>query len=267
MVSKFIMRSILALSLVLFMGTTAGATISGTSTTQTKCTTTNHLLGLCSIAVDGILTKLGNETKNPSAFIVNILIEDGTFFCKNPAGNSIEGNGVPFRGIAVPLENADAVNAADVQHNGRYLADIPFHDAELIGAIVTAECGADQTQWPTCPFFQSIQCQHSNWIQTIVITKLQVLGEQFTDPASTEPNTCDLNSDPLIIDNTCTPTDALGTNCIAPQAVLDNPKSFVWKAFTYKDVDVLGNPSTNDCGTTPVCHNATGTTCPAELPL
>ncbi len=45
MLSKFIVRSILAVGLVFFMVTTAWAAIGGTSTSQPKCTAANVLQG------------------------------------------------------------------------------------------------------------------------------------------------------------------------------------------------------------------------------
>jgi hypothetical protein len=255
MVSKFIVRSILTVTLVFFMGTTARATISGTSTTQTKCTTQLHLAGLCSIQVEGLLKGLGNVTKNPTAFTATVLIQAGSIFCKNPASKSLEGNGVPFSELSIELEGADLIDANQVSKNGKALSDIGFHDGELIAAIedaLTTACSeGDQG---ACDTLAQLPCQHSNWIQTVVVTKLQVLGEQFTDPDTTTP-TCDLNSDPLIIDpDSCTLVDALGTKCDAPPAVVADPKAYVWQAFTY--------------ACTESCHNLpTGPICPVALPL
>jgi len=255
MVSKIIMRSILAVSLVFFMGTTVRATISGTSTTQTSCTSKNHLLGLCSINVEGILKGLGNVTKDPTAFTVAVLIEGGSVFCKNPAGNSIEGNGVPFTELQVELSASDLIDANQISRNGKALSDIPFHDDVLIQAIeaaLTAQCDADP-QSDACTQLEQLPCQHSNWVQTVVLTKLQVLGQQFTDDSKTEPNTCDIDAALISGDfSNCLPrADALGTKCDAPAAVLADPKSFVWKAFTY--------------ACTESCHNKTGTICPDDL--
>lgn len=261
MVSKFIMRSILAVSLVLFMGTTAGAKISGTSTTQTSCTPELHLAGFCSIQVEGILNGLKNVTLNPTAFTATILIQDGTIVFLNPAGNSRQANGVPFVNVSVTLEDVDLIDANQISRNGRALSDIVFHDAELIAAIeaaLTAQCTADPPVQSACDTLAQIQAQsdqHPNWFQTVVVTKLQVLGEQFTDPDTTT-STCDLNSDPLFINEAaCTLTDALGTKCDAPAAVIANPQKFAWQAFTY--------------ACTEACHNVTGfnAPCPTELPL
>jgi hypothetical protein len=236
MVNRFITRHFLALGLVFFMGQTASATISNTSTTQIKCTTTNHLLGLCSIQVEGLLKGLGNVTKTPTAFAVTVVIQEGKVFCKNPAGNTLEGNGVPFRG-AIALDGGDTINAGDVTKNGKSLKDIVFHDWQLIDAVIAGGVvTADQ-----------IACPNPGWIQIILVKKLQVFGEQFTDPTPTDTTTCDLNSDPLNLFG-CTLVDALGTQCSAP--VVADDKTLVWEQFTY--------------GCTEICHDATGQTCPVN---
>jgi len=261
MVSKFVMKSILAVSLVFFMGQTAWAVISNTSTTQTSCTAKLRLAGLCSINVEGLLKGLGNVTNNPTAFSATLLIQEGRIFCKNPAGNSIESNGVPFTDVEVTLEGSTGINAADVSKNGRSLSDITFHDPDLIAAVeagLNAQCNGGLGDPVACTQLEQLPCQHSNWIQTIVVTKLQVLGEQWTDPDTTTPacNLNDRNPDPLIeeiiIDtDQCTLADALGTKCDAPPAVVADPKSFIWKAFTY--------------ACTESCHDSTGT-CTLPLP-
>lgn len=244
MASRFITRSILVIGLVFLMGTTAGAKIGGTSTSQTGCTQALHDAGFCSIEVEGLLTGLGNVIKTPTAFAVTVLIQEGKIYCKNPAGNSLEGNGVPFSGATVVVEGAETINAADVSKNGRSLSEIVFHDAELIQALIdSGQVNAEE-----------IQCPNANWIQIILVKKLQVLGEQFTDPASTEPNTCELNSDPLIITDQCTFVDALGTQCSAP--VVADDKTLVWQQFTYSCTPTL-------------CHNSNNTfpDCPAAPPI
>jgi len=267
MVSKFLMRSILAVSLVFFMGTTAWAVISNTSTTQTSCTAKNRLLKLCSIEVEGLLKQLGNVTKNPTAFAASILILEGFIVSLNPAGNTGQAEGTPFVNIRVQLDGEVPVNANQVSKNGRALSDIVFHDDELIAAIIAAieaQCSGGAGDPEQCDTLLQIQKQleqHPNWIQTVVVTKLEVLGEQWTDPDTTTP-TCNLqdrNPDPniveVIIDETfCQRVDALGTKCDAPPAVVLNPQNYAWEAFTY--------------ACTESCHDATGTSCsPYALPL
>lgn len=240
--SRFIKTSLWIMGFVFFIVTAAEAKISGTSTTQTSCTTQLHLAGLCSIEVEGLLNGLGNVTKTPTAFAVTVLIQEGIVYCKNPAGNSLAGNGVPFRG-AITLEGGDTINAGDVSKNGKSLKDIPFHDAQLIQALI--DSGAVTAEQIACP--------NPSWIQIILIKKLQVLGEQFTDPTPTNSATCDLDNDPLIIDNTCTLVDALGTQCSAP--VVADDTTLVWQQFNY--------------GCTKLCHNSdnNSTDCPASLPI
>jgi hypothetical protein len=258
MASRFITRSILVIGLVFLMGTTAGARIGGQSTTQTSCTQALQDAGfctcpngICSIRVDGILNGLKNESKNPAAYAVTIFIQQGNFYCKNPAGNTLEGNGVPFTATVATLDGVQSVDAADVTKNGRFLADVIFHDADMIDAIIDAKCGA--TPPDQCQFFQDIQCQNPNWIQVVLVKKLQVFGEQFNDPTPTNPLSCNLDSDPVNIDNTCTLVDALGQQCLSPIAANPNDqnaldKSLVAQEFTYS------------C--TELCHNVTGTLCP-----
>ena len=232
---KFL-KGILVLGIMLFMGPAASAWVSGTSTTQTKCTTQLHLAGLCSIEVEGLLKGLGNVTKTPTAFGVTVVVQEGKVYCKNPAGNSLEGNGVPFRG-AIALDGGDTITAADVSKNGKTLKEIVFHDWQLIeaviaGGVVTAD---------------EIACPNPGWIQIILVKKLQVFGEQFTDPTPSDTTTCDLDSDPLNLFG-CTLVDALGTQCSAP--VVADDKTLVWQPFSY--------------GCTEICHDATGSTCPVN---
>jgi hypothetical protein len=242
MASRFITRSILVIGLVFLMGTTAGARIGGQSTSQTGCTQELHDAGFCSIEVEGLLTGLGNVTNVPTAYAVTVRIQEGKVYCKNPAGGNLEGNGVPFRG-AITLEGGDTINAGDVTKNGKSLKEIVFHDAQMIQAVV--DSGAVTAE--------EISCPNPGWTQIILVKQLQVLGEQFTDP--TEPTTCDLNSDPLIIDTTCTLVDALGTQCTAPAAPGGDDKNLVWQQFTY--------------ACTKLCHNSNNQfpDCPAAPPI
>ena len=242
MASRFITRSILVVGLVFLMGTEAGARIGGQSTSQTGCTQALHDAGFCSIEVEGLLQGLGNVTNTPTAFAVTVLIQDGKVYCKNPAGNSLEGNGVPFRG-AITLEGANTINAGDVTKNGKSLSEVVFHDAQLIEAIIAGGAvTADE-----------IACPNPGWTQIILVKQLQVLGEQFTDPTPTVPATCDLDTDPITIDNTCTLVDALGAQCSAP--VVADDKTLVWQQFNY--------------ACTKLCHNSNNQfpDCPAAPPI
>jgi len=249
MTNRIVMKLILGISLVLFMGTTTWAYISGTSTTQTSCTAYYHSLGLCSIQIEGILKGLKNVTKYPTAFTAQMLLLDGAIYCLNPAGNAIEGNGVPFQGAGIE-NGATKLNPIDVTKNGKAIADIVFHDQQLIDAVVAAQCGTDQSTWPSCTFFQSIQCQNSNWIQTIVITGLDVLAKQYSDTDGNTAGGCDIDTALSTGDfSACEPpTDAEGEACSAPDV---DPRTLVWQQFTYTCQEF--------------CHDFTGTQCPASL--
>ena len=244
MLSKFIVRSILAVGLVFFMVTTAWAAISGTSTSQPKCTTARRAAGLCSVEVDGILKGLGNVTNNPTAFAVSLFVQEGKIFCYNPGSKTLQGNGVPFGSLAIQLAGADTIEAAQVSKNGKALSDVVFHDPQMIAGILEAKPDLED----------DIQCQNANWLQIILVKKAQVFGEQQVDPASTEPNDCNIN-DPNTFP-ACQREDALATQCFSPiasepeqQDELD--KALVLQFFSY------------DCAT--LCHNkdATFIDCPA----
>lgn len=288
MTSKSIVLRILALTLF-FMGTPAWATISGTSTTQQGCPTTSTcktltvsqrcskvpICGtsvLCtstcglsksncsycprSIGIEGILKKLGNVTNDPTAFAVHILIEEGQIAFKNPAGNSLEGQGVPFGGVTVQLNSALPILANQVSKNGTAKSTIVFHDPEMIQAVkaqLQAQCdGGDAS---ACDTLDALKKADTNWLAFIVVTRLQVLGQQYTDPDTTT-NTCNLTPDAsgTINPSNCTLTDALGTQCNAPANVVADPEAYAGVAFDY--------------ACTESCHDATGTSCsPYTLPL
>src|SRR5262245_33288636 len=115
MATRFITASILIIGLVLLMGTKAEARISGQATKQTGCTQELAAVGFCtcpeggcSIIVAAILNGLGNVTKVPTAYAVTVSITKATIFCFNPATNSLNGNGVPFRGSAT-LDGLDTI--------------------------------------------------------------------------------------------------------------------------------------------------------------
>lgn len=262
MVNKFLMKSILAVSLVVFMGTPSWAEVDGTSTTQTSCTSRQIRLGLCSLKVEGLLKRLGNVTNNPTAFAATILIQAGTVVFRNPAIKSGEAEGVPFVTEGFTLEGVVPLDANQVSRNGRALADIVFHDPELIAAVIaglTAKCGAEPPDLDACASLAAIQRQvdqHPNWAQTVVVTELQVLGQQFTDADTTSDacNLADRDPDPdivqVIIDAACyPPTDALGTQCTAPPEVVADAVTYTWKAFTYACTEICHDLDNNlpDC--------------------
>jgi hypothetical protein len=231
MTTKFSIKSILAVSLVLIMSSTASAYVYKMINGQiVNCT----LSPLCSIQVEGLLKGLGNVTNNTTFFTVSILIQEGTMVFLNPAGNSKQANGVPFGDVFVELTETDLINAGQVTKNGSALSEIIFHDADMIDAIVAAlqaQCLADPNS-ESCDTLNQINTQNQNWLRLIVVTRLQVLGQQFTN------NNLE---------------DALGQQCEAPNQVQANPKNFVGVEFTY--------------GCTEECHNKTGPQCPLLLPL
>jgi hypothetical protein len=238
------------------MSSTASAWVSSTSSSQLACKLP------CSIEVDGILKGLGNVTNNPTAYAASILIEDGSIVFQNPAGNSSQANGVPFVNVTVNLTGSNLINAGQVSKNGTALSAIVFHDPELIQAIILelgAECDPNNPTSPTidpnnpaCVTWQQIESQasqHPNWLQRVVVTQMQVLGQQFV---SGTPTNCDVQTSLA----GCTPTDALGSECAAPNSVIANPQKNVSQGFNY--------------ACTVVCHDKTGSgypMCPTSLPL
>jgi len=226
MKTLFSIKSILAVSLVLIMSSTAGAWTSGTTSSQLFCKS----IGTCSIKVEGILKGLGNVTNDPTFFQVAILVQGGAIVVANPGGNT-GGIGVPFGDLVVTLAGTDLIGVKDVSRNGTALSEIIFHDADLIAAVVAAlQAQCDAAITTACDALAQIN-QKPNWKRAIVVTEMQVLGQQFTN-------------------NTL--VDALGSQCVAPFDPV-NAINFVGVAFNY--------------GCTEVCHNRTGTTCPLSLPL
>jgi hypothetical protein len=227
--TKFLIKSILAVSLVLIMSSTAGAYVYKIINGQrVNCT----LSPLCSIESEGLLKGLGNVTNNATFFKVTIRIEEGTMVFLNPAGKP-GGIGVPFGDVFVQLDETDQIGQNQVAKNGSALSELIFHDAEMIAAIVAAltdQCATGNFP-EACVTLSQINSQNQNWLRLIVVTKLQVLGEQITN---------DLR------------VDALGSHCVAPFASTE-ALNFVGVAFNY------------DC---PVdCHDKTGPQCPGSLPL
>lgn len=228
MTTKFLIKSILAISLILIMSSTAGAWTSSTSSSQLFCKS----LGTCSIKVEGILKGLGNVTTDPTNFTVSILVQAGAIVIANPGGNT-GGIGVPFGDVLVQLTGTDLIGVKDVSKNGSALAEIIFHDADLIAAVVAAlqaQCDAGITT--SCDKLAQIN-QKPNWKRAIVVTEMQVLGVQVTNGIS---------------------VDELGSQCEAPSQVIADPISFVGVAFNY--------------GCTEECHDRTGDpACDGSLPL
>jgi len=220
MTNKFVIKSILAVSSVFVlsvMSPTANALVS--STTVSGCSLYKKSLGQCSVFVDGILKGLGNVGKNPTAFAVTMTKISGTIFCKNPAGNSTEANGVPFTNVEVLLSDVDPLEQAQVTKNGKALSEIVFHDPQIIEAIKTA------TQVP--------DCQHSNWLQVIVVTQMEVIGQQLE------------GSDPSVI------TDTLRTSCRIQDPYFLNPASAIGvKSYDYNCTEICHSTDSSACNLT-----------------
>jgi hypothetical protein len=240
MTTKFLIKSILAVGLVVIMSSTVGAIVS--STTVSGCTLYKKSLGQCSIFVEGLLKGLGNVTSNPTAFTVILTRISGRIFCKNPAGNSIEANGVPFQDVEVSPVGADTINQGQVTRNGRALSEIVFHDPQLIAEL--AEAGF------------TVSCQNSNWIQVIVVTQLEVTGKQLSDPTPNDDAQCLLDPGPnqnFIIDSTCDVDDTLRNSCRIEEPYFSNPASAIGVAkYDY------------DCSE--ICHSSDPTQCDVNIP-
>lgn len=235
--TTFSIKSILAVSLVLIMSSTAAAIISGGSVTFKNC------LIPCSIEVEGLLKGLGNVTKTPTAFTATVALVSGTVFCKNPANNSVEANGQPFKDIPVTVDAAANINPAQVSRNGKALSDIIIHDSEMIAAL--AQAGF------------SVTCQNANWVKAIVVTDMEVLGQQVSDPDPAN-TTCFLtpaeNQD-FIIDSSCHIDDSLRNHCTLPEPYFTTPKLALGKQV--KEIDY-------QCSQ--ICHSTDSTQCNLDTP-
>src|SRR5262245_25306456 len=169
--TKFLIKSILAVSLVLIMSSPAAAYVGVVGGRFVWCPAP------CSIEVDGLLQGLGNVIKGPNftptAFTATAFNISGVGLCKNPAANSFEGNGVPFSSVPVAVTGANAISPTQITKNGKALADIVIHDQQITDALALA--GFNFT------------CQNSNWIKVVVVTQLEILGRQLSDPDPTIP--------------------------------------------------------------------------------
>ena len=258
MITRSSIKNVLPASLFLvmsFLSSTAGAIVYPVTTTSTSCTLALRAAGKCSLAVEGILRGLGNTSNNPTAFSATILIRGGFIVFTNPAGKSGTAQGTPFANLEVALQASDLIDANQIDRNGRAISTLEYHEDALIDAIragLAAGCTAGNEL--NCQQQAAIEAQiaqHPNWIRWAVVTKLEVLGQQFVQSL---PN-CDINAALASGDfsGCIPPEDALGNKCDAPQTVLNNPIQFAGKAFNYNCVEA--------------CHNKTGPTCPTSLPL
>jgi hypothetical protein len=248
--TTFSIKSILAVSLALIMSimiSTAGAVVS--STTVSGCSLYKKSLGQCTVFVDGLLKGLGNVSKNPTAFTATMFQISGRIFCKNPAGNSIEGQGVPFQDFEVsPIEDGQAINPATLTKNGKTLSEIAFHDPRIIQAL--ADAGF------------TVSCQHSNWIQVIVVTKMQVMGQQISDPnPSTTSDDCNLPATGPLTIGGCDIDDTLRVSCRIQDPYFNDPAS----AIGVKNYD-YGNADTGTGNCTEICHSTDPTQCSLTAP-
>lgn len=254
MTTTFSIKSVLAVSLVFILSaisSTAGALVS--STTVSGCSLYKKALGQCTVFTDTILKGLGNVTRNPTAFTATMSKISGSIFCKNPAGNTVEdNNGTPFTEVAVVLAGADTINPAQVTKNGKALSEIDFHDQEIIAAIKSV------------PGISVPDCQNSNWIQVIVVTKMQIMGQQWEDPSPGDNASCFLTPGPG--ENfdfaDCNNTDTLRVSCRIQDPYFSNPASAIGVKLYNYGADVEG-PGAGTGSCTVICHS----TNPAECNL
>jgi hypothetical protein len=226
---SFSIKSILAVSLALItsiVSSTASA-YKSTSTSVTSChwdALTNTVQ--CSLLASAVLSGLRNVTNTPVAYTVTVYDLSGEIFCTNPADNAINGQGTPFTSVPVSLPGAEAITPALVSKNGRVLSEIVIDDPTLIAAL--ADAGIVVT------------CQNSNWIQRVILTHLRAFGQIVTDgnETATTPTSCDLTSDPLIIDATCTPQDNVLNDCTLPEPYYSNPKSAIDTVVPYSCTEI-----------------------------
>jgi hypothetical protein len=224
------------------MGSTAGAIVSY-PLTITGCTALKKSLGQCTIFVDGILKGLGNVTNNPTVFTATMFRMSGQVFCKNPAGNSSTAQGQPFIDLPVGLIDLDTIDPGEVTKNGKSLAEVVFHDAEILAAI------DPETDIP--------DCQNSNWIKVVVITKMQILGRQLEDSGT---GTCDVNN-PATFES-CTIVDSLRVSCQIQPQYFTTPGAAIGKSYSY------GAEGTGTGSCTQICHSndPTGDACSTTSP-
>lgn len=249
MTGRFAIKGILGVSLVFVLGamsSTASALVS--STTVSGCSLYKKSLGQCSVFVDGILKGLGNVSKNPTAFTATMSRISGQVFCKNPSGNSSTANGTPFIDVEVePLVGADTIEQAQVTKNGRALSEIVFHDPQIIQALIAAGVNVPD-------------CQNSNWIKVIVVTKMQIMGQQLEDPDPTTAGTCDLTNFTDV--SGCTITDTLRTSCRIQDPYFFNPAAALGvKSYNY------GDETTGNGACTEICHSTDPTQCNLVVPV
>lgn len=250
MTSSFSIKSIIAVSLVLIMSimsSTASAWV--TSTTVSGCSLYQKSLGQCTVYVDGLLKGLGNVNKNPTAFEATMWNMSGLVTCYNPAGNAFEGQGVPFTDIEVSLDSGSTISPDALTRNGKTLSEIAFHDPQIVAAINSA-------------LDEPVTCQNSNWFPVAVVTSMQIMGRQVSDPdPSTAADGCDLPATGDITTTGCTIDDTLRVACRIQDPYFDDPASALGVAY-YDYGDIM--TGTGYC--TEICHSTDPTACNSTNP-
>jgi hypothetical protein len=165
----------------------------------------------------------------------------GFIFCKNPAGNSAEANGRPFTEVDVDLTGVEAVTPAAVSKNGRALVDIDFHDVEILQELAAAGV--------------TIACDKSNWIKIPVITSMEIMGQQLSDPDPLNITGCNLPATGPLTTDTCNIVDTLRVSCRIQEPYFTTPASAIGQTYSYG----AANSGTGSC--TEICHSADPNLC------
>jgi len=259
---SFSIKSILAVSLlcsISIMSSTASAWV--TSTTVSGCSLYQKSLGQCTVYVDGLLKGLGNVNKNPTAFKGTMWDISGLITCFNPAGNAFEGQGVPFDDLIIPVESGSAISPDSISKNGKTLSEIAFHDPEIAKAVNAGltEAGLDP-----------VTCQNDNWIPVVVVTSMQIMGQQISDPdTSDSPDPADPESFtgcylPItgkLYTEGCDIDDTLRVACRIQDPYFADPAS----ALGEKYYDYV-SPTTGAGNCDVICHDTDPEQCNATSP-
>ena len=250
MTSSFSIKSILAVSLLCsmsIMSSTASAVVS--STTVSGCSLYQKATGQCTVYVDGLLKGLGNVNKNPTAFEATMWNISGLITCYNPAGNAYEGQGVPFADISVSLDSASTISPNTLTKNGKTLSEIAFHDPQIVNAINSA-------------LTEPVTCQNSNWFPVVVVTSMQIMGKQVSDPdPSNTADGCNLPATGDLTTTGCTVDDTLRVACRIQDPYFVDPAS----AFGVAYYDYV-SPTTGTGNCDVICHSTDPTQCNSTYP-
>ncbi len=227
MFKRLILIGLLGLSLVVWSRTEA--------TAQGACEPTLlALYGICvvmeiddppgfvveagSVKVDSILKKLQNANTTKPSYEVVLFLQQVSARCTNPGGQSENAQGNPHN-VDVSISETQAINAAAVTKNGKFLSDIEFTDADLIAALAPVLGNVCKPNWS---------------LRKIAVNKMQVFGTLFScanggdqsDPRNLVTETgdagpCEVQGFPGVL----AIADALGKQCVVPagQNVFQTP--------------------------------------------